>query len=66
MSFSHSDDDIEYTLVAYKEVLPILKKAVDEKNISGYLKGKPVQPVFRKTSDFNIKPKKKTEQTVEK
>ena len=64
MSFSHSDEDIEYTLNAYREVLPVLKKAVDEKNVSGYLKGKPVEPVFRKTSDFNIKPKKKTGQTV--
>ena len=66
MSFSHSDEDIEYTLKAYKEVLPILKKAVDEKNVRGYLKGKPVEPVFRKTSDFNIKPKKKSGLTVEK
>ena len=66
MSFSHSDEDIEYTLKAYKEVLPILKKAVDEKNVTGYLKGKPVEPVFRKTSDFNIKPKKKGGLTVEK
>jgi glutamate-1-semialdehyde aminotransferase len=66
MSFSHSDEDIEYTLEAYKHVLPILKKAVDEKNVSGYLKGKPVEPVFRKTSNFNIKPKKKNEHPVEK
>ena len=58
MSFSHSDEDIEYTLTAYKEVLPILKKAVEEKKVAAYLKGKPVEPVFRKTSDFNIKPKK--------
>ena len=64
MSFSHSDKDIEYTLGAYKEVLPILKQAVNEKNVAGYLKGKPVEPVFRKTSNFNIKPKKKTGQTV--
>ncbi len=61
MSFSHSDEDIEYTLTAYKEVLPILKKAVEEKKVAAYLKGKPVEPVFRKTSDFNIKPKKRTE-----
>ena len=66
MSFSHSDEDIEYTLTAYKEVLPILKKAVEEKKVAAYLKGKPVEPVFRKTSDFNIKPKKKAEQTQEK
>ncbi len=59
MSFSHIDNDINYTLQVYNEVLPILKKAVDEKNVAGYLRGKPVEPVFRKTSNFNTKPKKK-------
>ncbi len=59
ISFSHSDEDVEYTLKAYEDVLPILKKAVDEKNVTGYLKGKPVEPVFRKTGNFNMKPKKK-------
>ena len=59
MSFSHSDEDVEYTLKAYKDVLPILKKAVSEKNVRGYLKGEPVEPVFRKVSNFNTKPKKK-------
>lgn len=59
MSFSHSDSDIEYTLKVYKEVLPILKKAVEENNIKGYLRGEPVGPVFRKVSNFNMKPKKK-------
>jgi len=60
MSYSHSDADIEYTLNTYKVVLPILKKAVDEKNVKGYLKGEPVVPVFRKVSNFNTKPKLKT------
>ncbi|MFZ1517707.1 MAG: aminotransferase class III-fold pyridoxal phosphate-dependent enzyme [Ignavibacteriaceae bacterium] len=59
MSFSHSDSDIEYTLKAYKEVLPILKKAVEENNVKSYLRGEPVEPVFRKVSNFNMKPKKK-------
>ena len=59
MSFSHTDEDIEYTLKAYRDVLPFLKKAVDEKNVRGYLKGEPVEPVFRKVSNFNTKPKKK-------
>lgn len=59
MSFSHTDEDIEYTLKAYREVLPILKNAVEEKNVKGYLLGEPVEPVFRKVSNFNIKPKKK-------
>jgi len=59
MSFSHSDQDVEYTLKVYREVLPVLKKAVDEKNVKGYLKGEPVEPVFRKVSNFNTKPKNK-------
>ena len=31
MCFSHTDEDIDYTLKAYRDVLPILKKAVEEK-----------------------------------
>ena len=58
MCFSHSDEDIEYTLKAYEDVLPILKKAVDEKDVKNYLKGEVLEAVFRKTSNFNFKPKK--------
>ena len=57
MCYSHSDEDIAYTLSAYEDVLPILKKAVEEKNVASCLKGEPVEPVFRKTSNFNFKPK---------
>lgn len=57
MSFSHTDDDIDYTLKAYRIVLPILKLAVDENNVKEKLKGEPVAPVFRKVSNFNTKPK---------
>ncbi len=59
MSYSHTDEDIEYTLKAYKDVLPILKKAVAEGNVKGYLKGDPVEPVFRKVGNFNTKPVRK-------
>jgi len=59
MCFSHSYNDIEYTLKAYEEVLQILKKAIEEKNVKEYLKGELLEPVFRKTSNFNFKPKKK-------
>jgi len=59
MSFSHSDEDISYTLDVYKiKVLPILKQAVEEGNISKYLKGKTLEPVFRRVGNFNLKPKK--------
>jgi len=59
MSFSHTDADIEYTLKVYLEVLPILKKAVDENSVMKYLNGEPVEPVFRKVGNFNTKPKQK-------
>ncbi|BDQ01843.1 aminotransferase class III-fold pyridoxal phosphate-dependent enzyme [Ignavibacterium sp.] len=59
MSFSHTDEDIEYTLKAYEDVLPILKKAVEEKNVKAYLRGESVEPVFRRVGNFNMKPKVK-------
>jgi glutamate-1-semialdehyde 2,1-aminomutase/spore coat polysaccharide biosynthesis protein SpsF len=49
MSFSHSDADIEYTLIAYDNVLPIIKKAVAEGNAKDLLKGEVLEMVFRKT-----------------
>ncbi|MGZ5971122.1 MAG: aminotransferase class III-fold pyridoxal phosphate-dependent enzyme [Polyangiales bacterium] len=56
MSFSHSDADITYTLIAYREVLPILRDAVEKRDVRARLRGEPVEPVFRKTSNFNVKP----------
>jgi hypothetical protein len=58
MSYSHSDEDITRTLTAYREVLPILKRAVEDRDIPGYLRGEPVEPVFRRTGNLNQKPKK--------
>lgn len=55
--FSHSDEDVAYTLSVYEEVLPMLKTAVANNNVLDSVRGRPVQPVFRKTSDFNTKPK---------
>ncbi len=57
ISFSHSDEDIAYTLDAYREVLPFLRKAVLEGSCREYLKGEPVKPVFRKTGNFHVKRK---------
>ncbi len=61
MSFSHTDDDIANTLAAYREVLPVLKQAVESGNIARFIEGEPVKPVFRKTSSFNTKPKERVE-----
>ena len=56
ISYSHSPGDIEYTLEVYREVLPLLKKAVETNTVLQQIKGIPIQPTFRKTSDFNTKP----------
>jgi hypothetical protein len=56
MCYSHSEHDIEYTLEAYKDVLPLLKKAVEKDTVLQQIKGTPIQPTFRRTSDFNTKP----------
>jgi glutamate-1-semialdehyde aminotransferase len=56
MSFSHTDEDIAYTLTAYREVLGLLKEAVEAGDVAARLRGKPVEAVFRKVSNFNMKP----------
>jgi glutamate-1-semialdehyde 2,1-aminomutase len=56
MSFSHTDDDVSYALCAYRETLPFLKRAVDEGRVRETLRGEPVEPVFRRTTHFNVKP----------
>ena len=56
ITFSHTTKDVDYTLSAYKEVLKIVKKAVKKDKVAELLRGEPVQPVFRKTDNFNTKP----------
>ena len=57
MCFSHSDEDIAYTLSAYRDVMPIMKEAIQSGNVKQYLKGEVLEAVFRKVSNYNIKPK---------
>ena len=56
VSFSHTDADVERVLAAYRDALPALKTAVESGRVLENLRGEPVQPVFRKTSQFNTKP----------
>jgi glutamate-1-semialdehyde aminotransferase len=56
MSFSHGDTEVEHVLAAYRRALPVLARAVEAKNVRAALRGAPVEPVFRKTSNFNTKP----------
>jgi glutamate-1-semialdehyde aminotransferase len=57
--YTHTDVDIYYTLETYEKILTQLKEVVESKNIRGKILGEPVEPVFRKTTNFNMKPKPK-------
>jgi len=57
LCFSHSDQDIDYTLAAYKDVMPVMKSAIESGDIQSFLRGEVLEAVFRKVSDYNIKPK---------
>ena len=59
MCFSHTDADVALVLEAYRDVLPMLKDVVDAGTLKTALRGEPVEPVFRKTTNFNMKPKAK-------
>ncbi len=57
ISFTHYDSDIDYSIEAFEEALKALANAVEAGSVSSALRGKPVEPVFRKTSNFNMKPR---------
>ncbi len=58
MSLAHTREEVETLLSAYEEVLPILREAVETESVRDRLEGDPVVPVFRRTSNFNTRPRK--------
>ena len=58
LSFSHSDAEVAQVLGAYKEVLPLLAEALADKSVEKRLRGKLLEPVFRKTDNFHLKPRR--------
>lgn len=56
MSFSHTDEDIAYTLKSYRAVLGLLKTAVENKQVGRSLRGRPVEQVFRKLNNSKSNP----------
>jgi glutamate-1-semialdehyde aminotransferase len=57
VAYAHTDADVEHTLAAYRQALPIVVRASREGKVREMLRGEPVEAVFRKTSNFNVKPK---------
>lgn len=57
MCFSHSEADLHYTLDAYRDIMPLMKEAIESGNIAACLRGEVLEAVFRKVNNYNIKPK---------
>jgi glutamate-1-semialdehyde 2,1-aminomutase len=56
LCLAHSDADVDHTLVSWRAVLEIVKAAVADRRVREALRGEPVEPVFRRTSNFHTKP----------
>jgi glutamate-1-semialdehyde aminotransferase len=56
-SLAHTEADADYLLEAYREIFPRLKAAIDSRSVAIQLRGRPVEPVFRKTTKFHTRPK---------
>jgi hypothetical protein len=61
VSYSHGDVEVGKILSAYERVLAKLAKALEAGTVESQLRGKQLEPVFRRTENFNMKPKAKTE-----
>jgi glutamate-1-semialdehyde aminotransferase len=59
VALAHDDADVAHTLASWREVLPIVHRAVVERRVRDALRGQAVEPVFRKTSHFDTKPRPK-------
>jgi glutamate-1-semialdehyde aminotransferase len=59
LSLSHSDEDVDRALTGYAEVLPLLAEALRAGDLRSRMHGIPVEPVFRRTSNFDLRPRRK-------
>lgn len=57
LSFSHTEADVARVLAAYAEALEVVRQAVARDRVSDELRGVPLEPVFRRTGDFHVKPR---------
>lgn len=57
LSYAHTAHDIGRTVQAYSDILPRLNGAIRDGSLPGRIQGSPMEPVFRRTSNFNTKPK---------
>jgi glutamate-1-semialdehyde 2,1-aminomutase len=56
LSAAHTGDDIATLLSAYGDILPLLRDGVLTGDLRARLRGDPLEPVFRRTGNFNTRP----------
>jgi glutamate-1-semialdehyde 2,1-aminomutase len=66
LSAAHTPADVDALMTAYKAILPELKSLVQSGTLAGALRGEPVEAVFRRTTNFNVKPKQDQKQDQKK
>jgi glutamate-1-semialdehyde aminotransferase len=54
---AHDASDLTYLLGAYRAILSQLRSVLVEGKLAAALRGEPVEPVFRRTTNFHVKPK---------
>ena len=57
LSAAHGPHDVEHLLSAYAESLRVLRDAVASRRVQDALRGEPVEPVFRRTGGFDLRPR---------
>jgi glutamate-1-semialdehyde 2,1-aminomutase len=55
VSYSHTDEDIQYTLNAWDDVVSLVRDIMSSDCLHSSLRGSPVAPVFRKTDNFHTR-----------
>lgn len=57
LSYAHKQKDMDYLLSAYKDVFQNVRSHIANESLETAVKGKMLTPVFRKTTNFNTKPR---------
>ena len=55
LSYSHTREDLDYTLKAWEEVIFLLKDSIAKRDTLSRLRGNPIRPTLRATTSFHTK-----------
>jgi glutamate-1-semialdehyde aminotransferase len=48
MCYSHSDEDVTFTLEVYDDIFPEFKQLIESNSVASKIQGQVLEPVFRK------------------